>query len=169
MTNPDGRADRSGGVHGSSCRGAPARSDSPHEDRRDRKKAWEDECSRPWANAAASRPAGGDIGGAQREGQSVALAIIGRLDKESTTEDAAVWLDAQLSKNGVPKPINTFIKDEDYKGQFWARFPTVEAMDAAIEMFQNKTLTHGGGADGKFLATKTDHITRGRQEDSLWD
>ena len=108
----------------------------------------------PWANAAANRAAGGATGGAQREGQSVATVIFGRLDKESTTEDAAVWLDAQLSKNGVPKPVNTFIKDENYKGRLWARFPTVEAMDAAILMFQNKTLMHGGGADGKAWCNK---------------
>ena len=44
--------------------------------------------------------------------------------------------------------------DDSCKGRLWERFPTVEAMNAAIEMFHNKTLTHGDGADGKVWCNK---------------
>ena len=94
------------------------------------------------------------VGNIQREGQGTSTAIIGRLDKASTIEDAESWLDTQLSKYGVPKPISTFIKDDSFKGRLWARFPTAEAMNAATEMFQSKTLTHGDYGEGKVWCNK---------------
>ena len=73
--------------------------------------------------------------------QGSSLAIIGGLSKSSTLDDAGLWLDAQLAKYGVRIPINKFIKDESFRGRLWARFPTVEDMNAAITMFESKALT----------------------------
>ena len=83
-------------------------------------------------------------GKTHRGGQRVSTAIIGHLDKGSSTEDAASWPYTKLSKYGVPKPINTFIKDDSYKGRLWTGFPTVETEPM-----------------GRHGAAKTDHITRG--------
>ena len=75
-------------------------------------------------------------------GQCSSLSIIAGLSPTSTFDKAAEWVGAQLTKHGVMNPIDMFIKDDIYKGRLWARFPTVDAMDAAIAMFSSKALTH---------------------------
>jgi hypothetical protein len=95
-----------------------------------------------------------------REGHGVATAYIGGLSKTETFEDTAKWFEGQLQKHGIPKPIDIYIKDEEYKGRLWARFPTVEVMGTSIALFQSNMITHGDAAEKTWCNKDLPHHMR---------
>lgn len=92
-----------------------------------------------------------------RDGQGVATAYIGGLSKTETFEEAAKWFEGQLKKHGIPKPIDMYIKDEQYRGRPWARFPTEEVMGTSIALFQSKVITHGDAGEKAWCSKDLPH------------
>ena len=53
-----------------------------------------------------------------------------------------------------------YIKDEQYKGRLWARFPTVEVMGTSIAVFKSKVITHGDAAEKAWCNKDLPHHMR---------
>ena len=71
-------------------------------------------------------------------------AVFGGLGKESTLDEAEKWIRNEMTRSGIHPPVDVYMKGDEFAGLMFARFPTNEAMTAAIDTCRHKKMEFKG-------------------------